>query len=94
MLRAVLVKGRSVYFTGGAGTGKSFVIREIQRLCPREYCYTTGMTSNAGRLIGGTTLHEFAGFGFHANDPYELAEMVRRNAVSLVCISIIILKVS
>jgi ATP-dependent DNA helicase PIF1 len=54
-------QGDNLFFTGGAGTGKSFLLRTITRYLPRATCFITASTGVAASLIGGVTLHSFAG---------------------------------
>jgi len=59
-------EGRSVFFTGSAGTGKSVLLREIVRMCGGCASHTLGITASTGIAsvnIGGTTLHSWAGIG-------------------------------
>ena len=61
-----LVKsGKSVFFTGSAGTGKSVLLRAIIRWCQKEHknYAVTASTGIASVNIGGTTLHSWAGIG-------------------------------
>ena len=59
-----LVKnGESVFFTGSAGTGKSYLLKRIVSALPPETTFPTASTAAAACLIGGTTLHSFAGIG-------------------------------
>ncbi|RDB29689.1 ATP-dependent DNA helicase PIF1 [Hypsizygus marmoreus] len=57
--------GRSVFFTGSAGTGKSVLLREIIRTLegPSLQLAITASTGIAAVNIGGCTLHSWAGIG-------------------------------
>ncbi|XP_052568550.1 ATP-dependent DNA helicase PIF1 [Peromyscus californicus insignis] len=62
VLRAVL-KGQSIFFTGSAGTGKSYLLKHILGSLPPTGTVATASTGVAACHIGGTTLHAFAGIG-------------------------------
>ncbi|EDL26102.1 expressed sequence AI449441, isoform CRA_c [Mus musculus] len=62
VLRMVL-KGQSIFFTGSAGTGKSYLLKHILGSLPPTGTVATASTGVAACHIGGTTLHAFAGIG-------------------------------
>lgn len=47
--------------SGSAGTGKSFLLKHIISVLPPEFTVATASTGSAACLIGGITLHSFAG---------------------------------
>uniref|UniRef100_A0A336MPL2 ATP-dependent DNA helicase PIF1 n=2 Tax=Culicoides sonorensis TaxID=179676 RepID=A0A336MPL2_CULSO len=62
VLQACL-RGKNIFFTGSAGTGKSFLLRKIIATFPPDGTMATASTGVAACLIGGVTLHSFAGIG-------------------------------
>lgn len=54
---------RSVFITGGAGTGKSHLLRILTRALPVSTTFVTATTGLAALQLSGTTLHAFAGCG-------------------------------
>lgn len=77
VLREVVLGGRSVFFTGGAGTGKSFLLKQIvARLDPRT-TFVTASTGIAACAVGGTTIHHFAGIGGFSQNDKTVEELVR-----------------
>lgn len=64
---ALALAGENVFLTGGAGTGKSFTLRRMIAALETQHgadaVYVTASTGIAGTVIGGTTLHSFAGIG-------------------------------
>lgn len=60
-----------MFLTGEAGTGKSTLIRHFQALMPEMSI--TATTGTAAFLIGGQTLHSWAGLGIALNPSVESA---------------------
>jgi len=77
-------QGCSVFFTGCAGTGKSFLLREIitrlREQCPGDdqvaVCASTGI---AAVNIGGITVHSWAGVGFGEGTMQSLLANVQKS---------------
>lgn len=65
-----VMRGESVFITGGAGTGKSFLIEKIKEKLLEEgrSFYVTATTSGAAYNIEGMTLHSFVGIGLGEKD--------------------------
>jgi ATP-dependent DNA helicase PIF1 len=58
----LIKQGRSVFFTGSGGSGKSFLINIIRRSLPSDATFVTASTGAAASLINGITVHAFTGF--------------------------------
>lgn len=72
--------GRSVFITGSAGTGKTFLLEEIikklKKIHGRSRVYVTASTGVAACTLRGQTLHSFAGVGLANMDRDGLLERV------------------
>ncbi|SPQ22629.1 df3345b0-6ff7-4c15-ba86-c3a612f118ad [Thermothielavioides terrestris] len=81
----VVDEGRSVFFTGPAGTGKSVLMRAIIQELKKKHARdpekvaVTASTGLAACNIGGMTLHSFAGIGLGKEDVNTLVKKIRRN---------------
>nr|XP_056701009.1 ATP-dependent DNA helicase PIF1 [Euleptes europaea] len=82
VLNAVL-SGKNVFFTGSAGTGKSFLLKKIVASLPPNSTYATASTGVAACQIGGTTLHAFAGIGSGKAPLHQCIELAQRSGVRL-----------
>lgn len=81
--RAVLNDKSSVFITGAAGTGKSFLIRFlIQELRRRDIkVAVTASTGAAADIIEGSTLHSWSGIGLgedHVDDLFRRLSTIAR----------------
>ncbi|KAL4268423.1 ATP-dependent DNA helicase PIF1 [Pleurotus pulmonarius] len=68
--------GKSIFFTGSAGTGKSVLLREIIRTLGGSNSPSLAITASTGIAavnIGGTTLHSWAGIGLGLEPAKNLA---------------------
>lgn len=87
VVEAVVGQGKSIFFTGSAGTGKSVLMREIIKKLREKYkrepdrVAVTASTGLAACNIEGVTLHSFAGIGLGKEAVPEL--------VKKVCISVL-----
>lgn len=59
----ILQSGENVFLTGGAGSGKSYVIRQLMRLHDSKTLPILASTGAAAVLLGGRTFHSFFGLG-------------------------------
>jgi hypothetical protein len=82
VLDAVVDGGKSIFFTGSAGTGKSVLMREIIQKLRIKYrkepdrIAVTASTGLAACNIEGVTLHSFAGIGLGKEAVPELVKKV------------------
>ena len=54
-----LIFFRSIFITGSAGVGKSFLLQKIIDCLPKRKVYVTASTGVAACNIGGSTLHRY-----------------------------------
>ncbi|KAB8296017.1 hypothetical protein EYC80_008828 [Monilinia laxa] len=81
----VVDQGKSVFFTGSAGTGKSVLMRSIIAALKKKYVResdrvaVTASTGLAACNIGGVTLHSFSGIGLGKEDVGTLIKKIKKN---------------
>ncbi len=62
--------GKNIFVTGGAGTGKSYLLNYLKRNYPISRLEITASTGIAALNVGGSTIHSWSGIGL-ANMPIE-----------------------
>ena len=92
------INGHSIFFTGNAGTGKSFVVQKLIDQLPKEGMFATASTGISSVQLGGLTVHSFAGIG-HTSAPDDtllMRALNNSNAVNriLICKVLIIDEIS
>jgi ATP-dependent DNA helicase PIF1 len=72
-------KGKSIFLTGPAGTGKSVTLKEIIKFCEQENKKfgVTATTGTASFLLSGKTLHSYLGIGLGKESAEEIFKFVR-----------------
>ena len=76
-------RGKNIFLTGSAGTGKSFMISQLMS-CGKQmkkYIGCTAMTGNAAILLGSkaTTLHSYTGIGLGKDSTEKIYERIKKN---------------
>ena len=76
---SLVLQGKNVLVTGGAGTGKTFFLRQlIDRLRhSSKVIGVTSMTGSSALLIRGTTLHAYLGLGI-SKDTITMMNRIRK----------------
>lgn len=72
--------GHNLFFTGAAGTGKSYLLRKIVEWAREtrkgHQVAVTASTGMAAINIGGGTIYKWAGIGFGKEEPEVLFEII------------------
>ena len=77
---ALIHNNCNVFITGSGGTGKSFLISQVvvKLRDEKKECCVTASTGMAARLIGGETLHAWAGIGLGLGTFDSILQMVMK----------------
>jgi hypothetical protein len=72
-------KGKNIFLTGPAGTGKSVTLKEIIKYCENNNIKfgVTATTGTAAFLISGKTLHSYLGIGLAKESAEDIFKYVR-----------------
>jgi ATP-dependent DNA helicase PIF1 len=72
------LNGETFFFSGPAGSGKSYVLQKLVDGLENKYAgywgksvYVTAPTGIAAANVGGTTIHIFAGYGLNLDIPFD-----------------------
>lgn len=78
----IMKRGKNVFLTGQAGTGKSYTLKVFIKHCiERNIKYAiTSTTGVSALLVGGVTLHSWAGILLGMEDKETLLERVQKKA--------------
>ena len=77
----LVLAGKNVFITGGAGSGKSYLIDTIKTRLEElgKTYYTTATTGSASFHIGGTTVHSYAGAGIGESTLQKTIKDIEKN---------------
>jgi ATP-dependent DNA helicase PIF1 len=76
-------KGRNLFITGCAGTGKSYVLKEIIQYIKhhRKHYAVTASTGCAAVLINGQTIHSYLGIGICSYTIEKVISNLKKNRI-------------
>jgi ATP-dependent DNA helicase PIF1 len=77
--QALIDGGENIFLTGGAGTGKSYLIRQFLARHDARLFPVLASTGAAAVLVGGRTFHSFFGLGILDGGPAATVERAARN---------------
>lgn len=75
----LLQSGENVFLTGGAGSGKSTVVRELMFSINKKEMPVLASTGAAAVLVGGRTFHSFFGLGIMEGGEAQALEKARKD---------------
>lgn len=72
----VMLSGESVFLTGAAGAGKTYVLNQFIKLAKKtgKHVSVTATTGLAATHLGGNTIHAWSGIGIHDELPNKFIE--------------------
>lgn len=75
--------GENIFLTGGAGSGKSYVVREFMKDVDPKQMPILASTGAAAVLLGGRTFHSFFGLGIMEGGPEATFNRIMNDAKTL-----------
>lgn len=82
----ILLHGESVFLTGEAGSGKTYLLNQFIRLAKRagKHVSVTATTGLAATHLGGTTIHSWSGIGIHDVLPANFFESMAKSRQEII----------
>ena len=90
----ILAEGKSVFLTGPAGSGKTYVLNQFVRYARDngKKVAVTASTGLAATHLGGNTIHSWAGIGIHDEvKKYMISEMSKSRRDQIVSADILVI---
>ncbi|MEK6628833.1 MAG: PIF1 family ATP-dependent DNA helicase [Bdellovibrionota bacterium] len=75
--------GENIFLTGGAGSGKSYVVREFMKNKDDKQMPILASTGAAAVLLGGRTFHSFFGLGIMEGGAQATLQRILQNKATL-----------
>lgn len=78
----LVLKGHNIFYTGPAGTGKSFLLKHIVKVLHDKYDEGVGVTASTGLAaynIGGMTINSYLGIGIGLGTPQDILRRIKNN---------------
>ena len=75
--------GENIFLTGGAGSGKSYVVREFMKDKSDKQLPILASTGAAAVLLGGRTFHSFFGLGIMEGGPQATFQRVLNDSKTI-----------
>lgn len=78
----LVLKGHNIFYTGSAGTGKSFLLKHIVKILNQKFGTGVAVTASTGLAaynIGGMTINSYLGIGIGKGKPEEICKRIRNN---------------
>ena len=66
------LQSHSTFVTGAAGTGKSYVVKQLLKTLPKNGLFATSSTGISSVQLGGITVHSYVGIGNSAAHTAEI----------------------
>lgn len=86
MALEVMLQGESVFLTGPAGSGKTYVLNEFIKLAKKhgKVLAVTATTGLAATHLSGTTIHAWSGIGVHSKLPGNFYDTMTKGRIEAI----------